>query len=445
MNLQDALKKLEDSGRVVHVTTEVDPVHELAGVAKRFEGDKIVVFDNVKGSEFPVVCGLWWNRENVARLFNTDARRLPFVFAEAAKRFESSRIKPVLVESPPCQEVVSMDPDLYSIPTPTLALKDGGPYYSNCVILAKDPDTGVRNTSIHRLQVTGKDRMGILLDQGRHLRDYYERAEKRGEPLEITINNGVDPAIYVSAIYAGTTIADDELGIASELRNGAPIQLSTSMAVKVEGIADAQLVIEAEILPEIREPEGPFGEVSGYYAQKEDRWVVKVKAITRRKNPLIHTLLPGKEVWNSVGLCGEPGIYNSVSKQVGGLKNVYLSHAGCGFYGAFIQIDPLRRGLAKNAILATFAAFTPLSMVVAVNSDVDIYDTDEVMRAMVTRCNPTTDIFVIPESGCHELNPITDDGFGTKVGYDCTITALNADKFEKVAFMEVELEEYEIL
>lgn len=444
MDLKDIIKKLEDAGKVVHVKTEVDLEHELSGVAKKLEGKEVVVFDKVKGNDFPVVVGLWWNRDNVAKIFDTNAKDLPFVFADAAKRFETSQIAPVVVENPPCQEVVSLEPDLYEIGAPTLALKDGGPYFSNCVVIAKDPDTGVRNTSIHRLQIKGKNRFGLLLDQGRHLRDYYERAEKKGVSLEITINNGVDPAIYVCSIYAGTPITVDELGIASELRNQEPVKLSKSKTVDVEGIAEAQMVIEAEILPEVREPEGPFGEVSGYYAQEDDRWVVNVKAITRQKDPLIHTLLPGKEVWNSVGLTAEPGIFNAISRQVPGVKNVHLSNAGCGFYGAFIQIDPVRRGFAKNAIMATFAAFPPLNMVVAVNSDVDIFDTDDVMRAMITRCIPEKDIFIVPGTACHELNPSTDEGYGTKIGYDCTVPIPAIPQYEKVAFKDVNLDDYDV-
>ena len=140
--------------------------------------------------------------------------------------------------------------DLSKIPVPTLALKDGGPYFSNCVIIAKDPDTGVRNTSVHRLMVTGKNRLGLLMYVGRHLRDYYERAEAKGQSLEITINNGAHPAYYVAAITpsAAAPIDVDELGVASYLL-GEPAKLCKSKTVDVEGIAEAQMIMEAEILP----------------------------------------------------------------------------------------------------------------------------------------------------------------------------------------------------
>ena len=297
MDFRSVIARLEQQGKVVHVKSEVDPVHELAGIAKKFEGqEKIVVFDRVKGQKYPVACGLWWNRDIIGSLFGVKAGEVPGIFAAAGKSFQEKPVAPVIVENPPCQEEVTLAPNLYELTVPTLALEDGGAYFSNCIVIAKDPDTGVRNTSIHRLMITGKNRLAMLMDVGRHLRSYYERAEAKGQPLEITINNGVDPAVYVCATYPGTGIRDDELGVASALNGGEPVRLSRSKTVGVEGLADAEVVIEGRMLPNIREPEGPFGEVSGFYAQKDNRWVVEVTAITNRKQPLMSTLLPGKEV-----------------------------------------------------------------------------------------------------------------------------------------------------
>lgn len=199
MDLKDCLKKMQDAGRLAHVTTPVDAVHEFAGVCAKLDGGKALVFDHVKGYDMPVTTGMWWNRENVAAIFDTPVDKLSGLFAEAVASLRQNPVAPVLVEDAPVQAVVMPEPDLTKIPVPTLALLDGGPYFDNCVIIAKDPDTGVRNASIHRLMVTGKNRMGILMDMGRHLRDYYERAEARGVPLEITINNGAHPAYFVAA------------------------------------------------------------------------------------------------------------------------------------------------------------------------------------------------------------------------------------------------------
>lgn len=444
MDFRESLKKLEKAKRLVRVRSEVDPVHELAGIARHFEGKQVVLFEKVKGHEFPLAIGIWWNRDNLAALFDTEAEKLPFLFAKAVESLSKSPVLPVIVADPPSQQVVMEEPDLSKIPVPTLALKDGGSYFDNCVVIAKDPDTGVRNASVHRLMVSGKNRLGLLLDIGRHLRDYYERAEARGESLEITINNGVDASYYVAAITpsAAAPLDVDELGVASALL-GEPARLSQSLTVDVEGIADAQLIMEGEILPQIREAEGPFGEVSGYYASRDDRWVVNIKAITHCKQPIISTLLPGKEVWNSVGLGVEANIFQTLSKQVKGLKKVYMTHGGS-HYHVIIQIDPPVNGMSKNAILATFAAFPPLQMVTAVNSDVNIYDPEEIERAMATRCDPSRDIVIIPHALGHELNPVTQNGFGSKMGFDCTYPVPKEEKYEKVEFIQVDLDKYDI-
>jgi 2,5-furandicarboxylate decarboxylase 1 len=447
MDYKQSLEKLEAAGRLRRVHSEVDPAYELAGVAKKLEGGPAVLFEHVKGQKFPLAMGTLWDRENVAVLLDTSVDQLPFLYADAMASLQNAPVAPVVVEGTdkvPAQAVVMDKVDLSKLPIPVLAEKDGGPYFDNSVVIAKDPDTGVRNTSIHRMMVTGKDRLGLLLDIGRHLRDYYERAEAKGQPLEITINNGVNLAYYFAAATpsAACSLDCDELGVASYLL-GEPARLSKSLTVGVEGIADAQVILEAEILPKTREPEGPFGEVSSYYASRDDRWVVHVKKITHAKDPIVSSLLPGKEVWNSTGLGVEASIFQSLDKQVKGLKAVYMPHGGS-HYSVVVQIDPPLRGMAKNAILGAFAAFPPLQMVTAVNSDVDLKNPEEVERAIVTRCDPLHDVIIIPKSLGHELNPITDNGYAGKMGFDATYPVPKEPKFEKVGFKEVNLDDFDI-
>ena len=302
----------------------------------------------------------------------------------------------------------------------------------------------MRNTSVHRLMVSGKDRLGLLMDMGRHLRDYYERAEARGEPLEITINNGVHPAYFVAATTPSSAapIDVDELAVASYLL-GEPARLCPGLSVGVEAIADAELVMEAEILPHVREPEGPFGEVSGYYATRADRWVVKIRKMTMRKNAVISTLHPGKEVWNGQGLGIEANLFRTISRQVKGLKNVYMTHGGS-HYHVVLQMDPPSNGMAKNAIMAAFAAFSDLQMVTVVNSDVNIFDAEDVERALCTRCDPAKDIVIIPGAFGHELNPVVKGNVAAKMGFDCTYPVPKPPEYTRVSFMDVDMSRYEI-
>lgn len=445
IDLNACIERLAANGDLVRVRSEVDPVHELAGVAYHFEGREVVLCERVKGHAFPVLVGLYWNRAALARLFDCPAAQLPFVVADAVQEWQTRPIEPEVGDTGPANEVIEAEVDLRKLPIPTHALGDGGPYIDSAVVIARDPDTGVRNASIYRALVTGPDRLAVQLDEGRHVRDYYERAERQGRPLEVTLNNGIGPAVHIASAVPSSAapIDKDELGIAGNM-TGEPLRLIRSQTVGVEGLADAQFVLEAEMLPEAREPEGPFAEVTGYYAAQDQRWVVRVKKITRRKNPIWQTILSGKEVFNSVGLVGEAAVFRLVSRQVRDVKGVYFSHGGCGFYHAMVQLKKSMEGTAKNAILATFAAFPSLKMVIAVDEDVDITNAEDVEWALATRFRPETGLIQIPAARGHELNPSTDRGLGMKLGLDATAPYPRPRAFERVKMAQVNVEELDI-
>jgi 2,5-furandicarboxylate decarboxylase 1 len=222
------------------------------------------------------------------------------------------------------------------------------------------------------------------------------------------------------------------------------LALVKSRTVAVEGIANAQFIIEAEILPGIREAEGPFGEVAGYYGKRDNRWVVQVKSISHRKSPIFHTLLPGKEVYNSVGLMGEANIFNLVSRQVPGIQAVYLSHGGGGFYHAVVQIKKVYEGTQRNAILATMSAFPSLKQVIIVDDDVNIFDAEDVEWAMCTRFHPDRDIILVTKAFGHELNPVTESGLTSKIGFDATAPFPMPNEYRRVKFQTLDLAKYDI-
>jgi 2,5-furandicarboxylate decarboxylase 1 len=133
-----------------------------------------------------------------------------------------------------------------------------------------------------------------------------------------------------------------------------------------------------------------------------------------------------------------------VSRQVRDVTAVYFSHGGCGFYHAIVQLRKSMEGTAKNAILATFAAFPSLKMVTAVDDDVDLTNAEDVEWAMATRFNPETGLIRIPAARGHELNPSTDQGLGMKIGFDATAPFPRPKAFQRVKMAEVNLEKLEI-
>ncbi len=449
VDLTTCIDYLQKTGNLVRVKSEVDPEYELAGIAKKYEGKKCVLFEKVKGSQYPVLIGLLWNRDIVGNIFGVPKEKVPFTIAGAIKPWRDNKdafTSPIL-EKGPANEVVEPEVDLYKLPIPVHALEDGGRYLDSSVVVVKNPETGVPNISVHRIMVTQKDRVTFLIDPDRHLGAYLEVMEKRNEPLQVTINNGIGLAPWI--VSALPKQGDGKYGIASQMI-GRPIPFLKAQTVDVPAFADAQFIIEAEILPNVREDEGPFAEVTGYYASRDKRWVMRVKAITHRKNPVFHTILSGQEVWNAVGFTAEAKIFATVRETIPQLKAVYLTPGGCGFYGAVIQIEKDREGLGKEAIEATFKAFPPLQNVVAVDTDVNLYDPIDVNWAITTRFNPDANLIIQPNQPGHILNPmvtINPDGKGgtvTKFGMDATAPYPRTKRFERVQFKDVDLKKYQI-
>ena len=436
--LQSLLALLDENGDLHRVPREIDPDLELAGYAARLEGGQAVLFERLKGYDYQAAIGLLWNREALGRAFGLPARELPFHVADCIASWRRSPIDPVVVDRAPANNVVEKDVDLARLPIPKHALGDGGAYLDCSAVIAKDPLTGVRNVSIQRCLVTGKDRITMLIDRGRDLRAYWERARWQGKPLPITISNGVGLAVYIACCVPtkDAPTFTDELGVASELL-GEPLRLVRGQTSEVEAVADAQFVIEGEILPDTFEPEGPFAEVTGMYARRDNRWVVKVKAITRRRKPIFHTLLSGKEVYNSVGLLGEAAVFRAVSKEVPSVTGVYFTHGGGGFYNAVVAMNKAGAGEPKAAIEATMRTFPPLKMVTVVDDDVNIYDASDVEWAMAQRWRPDSGTFMYPDQPGHELNATFPDGRGTKVGFDATAET----RQQRIAFLPVAVDE----
>ncbi len=441
------VEDLERSGRLARVSSSVDLQHDLAGLAAELEsGPRAVLFENIAGHEWPVLTGLYWSRELLADLLRREERTLPQYVSDCIRQWQQAPVDPVVVPSGPVLDVTEPDVDLAGMPIPIHAQKDGGPYFDAAVVIAKDPETGVRNASIQRFQVVANDRMHVNIDAGRHLELYLEKAEAKGETLTFTLNCGVGPGLhFAAAAPAEAAPADaDELGIASAF-HGAPLELVKASNGHDDMVAHAMWALECEMVPGEVADEGPFAEVTGYYATVAPRPVVHVRKIHRRAEPVFQTILSGVEVWNSVGLLGEANILQLLQKQVPGVTDVYMSHGGGGFYHCIVQLAQKRQGWSKQAILAAFSAFPPLKMVTVVDDDVDLRSAQDVEWAMATRLEPTKGIVTIDESFGHGLNPSFPDYLGPKVGFDATKPYPPTWAYERATYKPMSLEAVEMV
>ena len=277
-DLRSWLQQLVATDRLVVARDGVSLIDELAAVAKKLELQSAVLFPKPGQHDIPVVANLFADRSWIA-----DSLGVPS--GELLSRFQNAVRHPlpwVEVTAAPVHDVVHRDVDLLrQLPIPKHNEHDSGPYITAALLIARNPATGIQNVSIHRCQVSGPDRIGVLL-LPRHTRHYFRMAEEAGEALEIALVIGVHPACILAS-QAIAALDDDEMEIAGALL-GQPVEMVKCRTNSVRVPAHAEIVIEGRILPKVREPEGPFGEFPQYYGPRADREVIQVDAITHRNN-----------------------------------------------------------------------------------------------------------------------------------------------------------------
>ena len=316
--------------------------------------------------------------------------------------------------------------------------------------------------TIHRMCLQSKDEISIFLMPGaRHIVYFRELAETAGEPLPISVSIGVDPAIEIASCFEPPTtpLGYDELQAAGAIRKK-PVELVQCLTINERAIANAEYVIEGEILPNVRVREDQnsntgkaMPEFPGYCGPANPELpIIKVKAITTRKNPIMQTCIgPSEEHVSMAGIPTEASILAMVDKALPGkCLNVYNASFGGGKYVTIMQFKktmPSDEGRQRQAALLAFSAFAELKHVILVDEDVDIFDINDVMWAMTTRFQADVDLITIPGVQCHPLDPsnnpayhpgIRERGVACKAIFDCTVPFDQKDRFQRAQFMDVD-------
>ena len=474
-DLRGALKCLKAAGELIETCVEVDPAAELSGVyryvgaggtvARPTKEGPAMIFNNIKGHPGSrVVIGVLASRKRVARLLDCSPEDLGKLLCKSVER----PIAPVLSQkAAPCQEVVhrSTDEDFdlrKLVPAPTNTPDDAGPYITLGMCYASHPDTHKSDVTIHRLCIQGKDELSIFFTPGaRHIGAMAERAEELGQRLPISISIGVDPAIEIGSCFEPPTtpLGYDELSVAGALR-GEPVELCPCLTVDQRAIANAEYVIEGEVMPGVRVQEDQnshtgyaMPEFPGYTGPaSSDCWLIKVTAVTHRVNPIMQTCIgPSEEHVSMAGIPTEASIFAMVEKAMPGrLQNVYCASAGGGKYMAVLQFKKLvasDEGRQRQAAVLAFSAFSELKHVFLVDEDVDCFDMSDVLWAMNTRFQADVDVIAIPGVRCHPLDPSNDPlyspsirnhGIACKAIFDCTVPFEQKARFKRAHFLEVD-------
>jgi phenylphosphate carboxylase alpha subunit len=429
----DALAKYGD---MVRIEQEVDWDLEAGAIVRRVceTGSPVPLFENVKdypGCRMSGALLSTYNRLAVALGldFNTP---IPEIGKEYIKRTESEPIPPRILDKKdaPCKENILMgdDADLFSLPIPMVHDGDGGRYVGTWhFVVAKDPETAVLNWGMYRLIVHDRRTMaGLVLPFSDMGKMFYGKCEPKNESLPFAAVIGPDP-LSAMASSAPASIPED---LFAGMLRGKPVDLVKCETVDLEVPAHAEIIIEGELIPNVKIDEGPFGEYVGYRTSpREGRNVYRVNCITYRNNPILTMANMGMptdegQLLRSFSLGLE--MDRLLRSQGIPITGVYM-YPESTHHLVVIGVKPTYANVATQIANLVFGSkLSPwFYYVFVVEDDIDIYNWAEVMHTFSTRCHPVTGIRVY----AHGLaSPVTtflepEDrklGKGAQVLFDCT-------------------------
>lgn len=417
-DLREFLTLLEQKGELLKTKKPVDVKFEISSYIRKTSDQRgpALLFENVKNFTMPVVGGIFATRERAFLALESSPEDYVNKFQSALDHL----MPPKLVSSAPCKEVIhtGSEVDLGQLPIPIFSDKDPGPFITLGLSISRDPKSGGKNTSIYRLQFKGRNRLGIM---AQHLVRNLVEAESMGKGLPIAIAIGTDPVIPLATQWMAP-YGTDEMALAGALR-GEPVEVVKAETVDLEVPAGAEIIIEGTVLPNVREEEGPFGEVSGYYTPANPKPVIEVSAITHRRNPIFQAALTGMPTTENhilKQLPLEATFYWMLKKEFPGVRAVHFPAAGTVGMISVVSMKQAYDCEARN-LIATMLGSRRNKITIVVDEDVDIYDMEKVLWAIATRSQADEDVIIFPRLVATAMDPsVRKLRVGSGLGIDAT-------------------------
>jgi 2,5-furandicarboxylate decarboxylase 1 len=429
--LRDFIKVLRQEGELLSLSKPFDPKYEISAIISELGKRKApaVLFRKAKGFEISVIGNLFGTVRRLALALGIEEDRL---IEDVIPRLEN-RITPVLISENPAEQVrvPTGKLDLLKIlPALTHYSKDSGPYITSGISSARDPKTGVTGRGLHRMEVRGKNTLGISL-LNPPLADIYAMHRKEGKKMEIATVIGVPPAVFIASIFK-VPPGTDKLSVAGGLK-GEPVETTMAETVDLDIPAHGEIVIEGYIDPRDKEEDGTLGESSGYYMAFGKSPTIHVTGFKYRKGALYHAVVPwAREVDSLLYLVHGLDFIPKMRKEIPSLRQIHLVPMTFGSH-VVMSMDTDHKGEIRRALTLALS-FTMVKKVVVVDVDVDPQDDQEVEWALATRFQADRDLIVIPELRGQPIDPSsrwTGEGFlTTKMGLDATRP--KKEGFEKV-------------
>lgn len=391
-------------GKLMRIERHVSPKFGVTAVLQRLEDMgrfPLAVFENVDSlrgdAGRKVVSNMFADRRfcAVALGLPLEASEAELVFEFAERIKNPSPVQTIRREKAPVKEVVrrGSDADLRQLPIVTHHEGDGGPYLTQPVI-SRDPDGGGYNVAFHRMMVRGARETGMYMAPF-HTYDNYLKYESRGLACPVVAVLGHHPTL---SLAAATRVPKgvSELEIAGSLADiSFRMVASETWGSDFLVPADAEIVVEGEILPSVRELEGPFGEWTGYLGPARLRPVVSVRAITHRRDPFLVTNFVGhRDLSNLQGLSWEADVLRRVRDAVPSVSAVHAPVSGRSGFHFYVSIKKSHDGEPKTAAYAALGLGYP-KLVVVVDDDVNVFSDKEVLEAIATRVQASRDMEIV--------------------------------------------------
>ena len=447
-SLQDFLNEVEEE--VLDISSVIRPdKFEASALLEHLEerGEfPLVHFTNPLGidgmdtspGKVTLASNVFADRKRIARALGLPRTQYRMEPALEYARRERERVIPEIIkrEDAPVKEVshveVYGEVDLRRLPIMHINEMDPAPYIDMANIMQAPPEDVSEfgkefyNIAFLRTQYKGPAKLGIHMSP-RHNHRIVQKNWENDRTTRVVIVAGHHPAFYLGALTLAA-YGTNEYEVAGGMMQE-PVRLVPSETWGSDFMvpADAEIIIEGEIPPHEIEAEAPFGEYPGYYGPQRMRPIVNVKNVTRRKNAILQTVFAGhRDHWLTGTLPQEGSRYNAlkIHGRIAGLTAIHHPPSGCGRFRAYVSINKQAEGEGKMAALATLAAGDLVKHVIVVDDDIDVFNEEEVLWALSTRCRVPDDVDIIPGAKGNTLDPTVKPGFdnkNAKMIFDATI------------------------
>lgn len=448
-DLRDFLKLLEQRGQLQRIQASVDPKLEIAEIANRLlqVGGPALLFENVKGSPYPVAINVMGTVERVCWGLNMQhpqeleelGKKLAILYQPRPPKrlsqavelgkvlFDVIKAKPGRDFFPSCQDVVLQGEavDLTQLPLLQVYPGDAGNVITLGLMITKDCETQIPNVGVYRLQLQSPNTMTVQWLSVRGATRHLRKAAERGQKLEVAVAIGVHPLVILAA--ATPLPVDLSEWLFAGLYGGSGLPLAKCKTLDLEVPADAEFVLEGTITPGEVGVDGPAGDHMGYYGGVNDNApLIRFHCLTHRRDPIYMTTFSGRppkeDAMMAIAL---NRIYTPILRQqVPEIVDFFLPMEALSYKAAVIAIDKAYPGQARRAALAFWSAlpqFTYTKFVIVVDRDLNIRDPRQVVWAIASKVDPARDVFILPDNPFDALDFATATrGLGGRMGIDAT-------------------------